>query len=355
MEGGRRHREHGAALILSSLHMVRGTVMMGLACLATGACSGPEDGSGPAVELAIHNANPVLPPGEASAWDGGLVDPGAMTYHAGRFHMLYNGIPEWPHPLSVGYAASVDGLTWVRQVPEPVFDHRGVSFAGWGIRANSVIVEDGGWALYFSAADEERALRGRIGRARATGPGGPWVADADPVLLPGPSGSWDSDAVGDAKVVPVAAGYAMYYTGVGEDGVARIGRATSADAVRWTKDDDASPVLGPGSPGAWDEAGVTDPSVVRTAEGGWMMVYRSSGRERSGLGVAFSGDGIAWRKSSSNPVVTNASSPSWTTVYFNAVVATQERQFVYFEAQLSETDRTAVHLVTRNLEPVALR
>jgi predicted GH43/DUF377 family glycosyl hydrolase len=354
MEGVRRHREHGAAVVLLLPHVAGlRRLVVGLSCLAAGACGGRGDGAGPAVEFTVHGGNPVLPPGDTSAWDSGLVDPGAMIFHAGRFHMLYNGIPEWPHPLSVGYAASVDGVTWVRQAPEPVFDHRGVSFAGWGIRANSVIVEDGLWALYFSAGDREGALRGRIGRARADSPGGPWVPDADPVLLPGSDRSWDGAAVGDAKVVPVAAGYVMYYTGVDGEGVVRIGRATSADGVRWIKDA-ASPVLEPGSPGAWDEAGVSDPSVVRTAEGGWMMVFRSSDGDRSGLGVAFSADGVAWRRSSSNPIVTSESS-SWSTVYFNAVLATQLRQFVYFEAQLSHTDRTAVHLVTRDLEPVAFR
>ena len=76
-----------------------------------------------------------------------------------------------------------------------------------------------------------------------------------------------------------------------------------------------------------------------------LMVFRSSAGQQTGLGLAFSADGITWRKSSSNPIVTNDSSTEWTTIYYSAVLATQQRQFIYFEARV-EGGGTAVHVVT---------
>ena len=333
---------------------MRVSVFVCAAAIVSG-CGSETQRQGPPVDFQVHETNPVLPTGAPGTWDAGLVDPGAMTFHAGQFHMLYNGIPSWPHPLSVGHATSEDGIAWVRQGSEPVFDHREVPFAGWGIRANSVVVEDGTWLLYFAAADEEGALRGRIGRAVSRAPDGPWSVDTVPALRPGPTGAWDAAAVGDAKVVPDADGYTMYFTGVDADGVRRIGRATSTDVVSWSKydrpdtDDRASrvsdPVLKPGNRGLWDATGVSDPSVLRTPDGGWLMVFRSSAGQQTGLGLAFSADGITWRKSSSNPIVTNDSSTEWTTIYYSAVLATQQRQFIYFEARV-EGGGTAVHVVT---------
>ena len=73
------------------------------------------------------------------------------------------------------------------------------------------------------------------------------------------------------------------------------------------------------------------------------MVYRASDGDRSALGVAFSPDGITWRKSS-HPIVTNSSSPNWNKIYFNAVLSIQQRWFVYFEAGV-DGGGTAVHVI----------
>lgn len=89
--------------------------------------------------------NPVLSLGPSGSWDSGLLDPGAVVFHNGKFHMFYNAIPYFPAQIAVGYAVSPDGIAWTRIDTQPVF---AIDDIQWqpkpeNIQATSVIVEDG--------------------------------------------------------------------------------------------------------------------------------------------------------------------------------------------------------------------
>lgn len=298
----------------------------------------------------VVQERPALPRGPAGAWDSGLVDPGAMIFHAGLFHMLYNGIPRWPHPLAVGWATSADGKSWERRTPDPVFRPNPVPFGGWTVRATSVIVEDDRWILYFAVGGEGH-LQGRIGRATAASPAGPWTVDADPVLEPGPPGAWDDEAVGHAKVLPDAIGYIMYYTGWG-GGPSRIGRAVSEDGIRWTKD--PAPVLEPPTgEDAEERFQVGDPTVVRTPNGAWLMVHRVSGPPGDVvLDLASSDDGRAWRIEPGDPVTRLGPGSPLDMIFYSNVISTQQAQWVYYEGQTG--GGTDVWVATRSVTTEAV-
>ncbi len=67
-----------------------------------------------------------------------------------------------------------------------------------------------------------------VGGAVLAGPQGPWIKDAaNPVLLPGPAGSWDGRYVYGQAVIKDGAGYQMWYTGFDESMNSAIGYATS--------------------------------------------------------------------------------------------------------------------------------
>jgi predicted GH43/DUF377 family glycosyl hydrolase len=85
-------------------------------------------------------------------------------------------------------------------------------------------------------------------------------------------------------------------------GNALIGRATSTDGVTWTKD--GAPVLNLGAGGSFDDDQVAEPRVLKLASG-YRMYYtgRKAGTTNNALGVASSSDGIAWTKSPSNPIL----------------------------------------------------
>ncbi len=67
----------------------------------------------------------------------------------------------------------------------------------------------------------------------ATSPDGiTWTKDpANPILVPGPAGSWDAQAVNHASVLFVNGTYHMWYSGVDFNDLNRIGHATSPDGI----------------------------------------------------------------------------------------------------------------------------
>jgi predicted GH43/DUF377 family glycosyl hydrolase len=142
-----------------------------------------------------------------------------------------------------------------------------------------------GWLLVAGCGDDPGGIPATHG----------WVKHPDnPVLLPGPPGSWDELGVGTPCVLRLGAdSLVMWYTGRGAAG-SRIGFATSQDGVHWIPDA-ANPVFGPGSAGAWDAAGVEHPCVLRDALG-YTMFYSGRGSGAGGIGVAFSPDGIQWTR-----------------------------------------------------------
>lgn len=314
----------------------------------------------------VADANPVLQPRRAPFWDRAYLDPGAIVFDHGQFHMFYNGIDGWPRPVGVGYATSPDGVTWTRQADEPVFgaQHlpRGGGSGGTNLFVTSAVVApDGTWMLYYyTLAGGSFMGRQTIGRATAPGPRGPWRADPEPVLTPGPAGAWDSDQVSSPHVVRTDAGYALYYDGL-SGATSRIGMATSTDGIHWTKYNDPAttepryaagdPVLAE-QPNAWDSARVIDPNVVR-ADDGWVMVYQSTpGPTKFGAGVAQLGyatsrDGVHWTRSAANPVLSSTDHPRWKGIYLITLVRRGPDYLLYFDVAGAQPGvQTSVFLAT---------
>jgi hypothetical protein len=138
-----------------------------------------------------------------------------------------------------------------------------------------------------------------IGAATQSGTD-PWAPDAgNPVLEAGTSGAWDDAGVKDPCLLRVGGQWVMYYSGY--DGSSfRIGRATATDlAGPWTKYG-SNPVLDLGAGGAFDDLGVSFPTVLYEPDDTgreWKMWY--AGTESAGLasiGYAYSSDGLSWTK-----------------------------------------------------------
>jgi sugar lactone lactonase YvrE len=279
-----------------------------------------------------------------------------VVYHQGQFHMFRNGYPSLPGKAAIGYATSPDGVHWTFAVGGPIFHTDDVPYAGLMIMASSAHVEaDGTWVLYFLIWDTPDRP-GAIGRATAPRPTGPWTPDPAPVLLPGRGDAWDSGQVTHPIVFRDESGdgYRMYYTGLDQEKVERIGLATSADGIIWTKHDDptteappfaeSDPVLGPGEPGDWDEAGAARARVVRTPEG-YVMVYRAPARGLGyAFGLAFSLDGIYWVKAAENPILEPGDIPEAAGFFFPTLVFHDDSLYFFIEAYTSGSSH--VYLLT---------
>jgi hypothetical protein len=120
------------------------------------------------------------------------INPGAVIFHDGGFHMFFNSFSDWPGVVQVGYLTSEDGLTWTPAQDDPIFISTDVAFAHPGADISSVIVEeDVTWVAYFHTVNRGASEASVIGRATAESPLGPWIVDEEPVLLPGGDGEWD--------------------------------------------------------------------------------------------------------------------------------------------------------------------
>jgi len=313
--------------------------------------------------FAFGSSQPVITNGPGLEWDWQFTDPGAAVYHGGSIHVFQNGFVGWPAPVGVGYWRSDDlGATWIEVSEDPVFDGTDLGYVGVAALASSALVEDDGtWVLYFYTWDSAGwpAGRSKIGRATAPAPAGPWTADPQPVLFPGPEGSWDEFAVLAPTVIRTDTGYEMYFSGRTRD-QAMIGRATSPDGITWTKYDDpdtstalytqSDPVLLPGNPqegNVWDQRNVMQPRVVLTGDG-YVMVYTAAATVTDPMlisqkyGLAVSDDGLAWRRSVGE--VIRPSTIDTQAFWFTELVYAEDTYYLFVEA--SRGNETEVYLAT---------
>jgi predicted GH43/DUF377 family glycosyl hydrolase len=168
------------------------------------------------------------------------------------------------------------------------------------------------YPLYYNGADGAASIQApyEIGRAVMQVSG--FLAgrqEVNPVLTVGAGGQWDDNAAKDPCVLYDAGTWKMWYCG--EDGATyRIGYATSADGIAWTKHA-SNPVLNVGTGGAFDDAGVLFPVVYKDNDADdakrYRMLYTGYDGAKYQIGYAYSADGISWTKGSANPVLANGS------------------------------------------------
>ncbi|MBD3329451.1 hypothetical protein GF357_03080 [Candidatus Dojkabacteria bacterium] len=199
--------------------------------------------------------------GYDTAWDTHHVYSPSVVYKDGSYHMWYSG---YASTNMIGYATSPDGVNWVK------YDDPAVSDCGL---AES---DDDGCVFSF-------------------GGGSFWDNSSvmDPEVI------WDSDA----------GVFKLWYTG--SDGTnERIGYATSADGISWTRYDDGlvascgfdeayddGCIFSFGVSGSWDSTDVASPTIVKESSSSYKMYYSgyvTDGNTR--MGLATSTDGINWTR-----------------------------------------------------------
>lgn len=158
--------------------------------------------------------------------------------------------------------SSTDGTAWT--YVGVVFDATGMNDLG-KIDAPFVFNDGGTFKLYF----QKKSVDGQsynIYLATSATVGGTYTLanSGNPVLSP-TTGAWDGKFVMHPWVVKDGSTYYMWYSAHNSVDPQRIGLATSADGINWTKSP-ANPVIGP----------VGEPSVIKVADT-WHMWYLGSG------------------------------------------------------------------------------
>ena len=294
-------------------------------------------GDDPSIPMVTHNPSPEI--------KNLYINPGAVLFHDGQFHMFFNSFTAWPGTIKVGYMTSKDGYHWQMTQDTPVFITDQITFGNGQADVSSVLVtDDGTWVMYFHTIRD-----GQIGRATAASPLGPWSVDASPVLNPGPSGAWDEEGVIWPSVVRDENGYRMYYGGKNALNTA-IGLATSPDGTAWTKYNDpettdelyaeSDPVLT--AEADWNLGKVDRPCVTRSPDG-WVMIFQGGPIEMRGL--ALSNDGLHWQTYPSNPIFTEASFPIPNAKTWDTTLLYYEGLYYYF-MELGSLSGTDLYLTT---------
>lgn len=124
-----------------------------------------------------------------------------------------------------------------------------------------------------------------------------------PILTRGAPGSWEAVAIEPHSVIYIDGQWRLYYCGLDEGGIWRIGFAYSSDLINWTKYS-GNPIMSPVSP----ETSVADPQVFLWKGKVWMhyAVRGFGGASSWSLTVAWSNDGISFTRSSLNPIRVDA-------------------------------------------------
>ena len=269
--------------------------------------------------IALLGDKPVLYRGQEDSWDSSLVIPGAVIQQGGLYHLFYTGmkISRQLDSGGVGYAISTNGFDWHRVADVPLLTWDETVGSDLWLRVSDVRIDaNGEWTLYFSSAS--RAISEEnpaIWRATASAPTGPWEFDDIPLLEPGNSGAWDQFGVTEPIILEIKDGYRMYYLNQRRDnrnGLSAIGMATSTDGISWTKYNDPATekeftesdfvkTLGEGTVG-FQEIQAFDLWQDDTGDYGMLFFY--GGRTTNTMSYANSPDGIAWKDSENNPLLT---------------------------------------------------
>lgn len=234
---------------------------------------------------------PLLPMGPRGSIDDDKTGPRVvLTLGPTDYRMWYEAVPA-PNRSKVGYAVSEDGIIWTKKGSLATLDPSEAWEGGPNgeVSPNSILVEGGVYKLWYHSfgTDGKR----RIGYATSAD-GLIWTKNPKPVLDVGPPGSLEDQFVVEPRVFKVGSQYRMYYganaRGETDMGKARWFYATSADGINWTRKGQV-----------WN----------KQADSGYGIVFDGSewhawyGVGFKAINYASSKDGITWTDGPHNPVL----------------------------------------------------
>ena len=254
-----------------------------------------------------HRASPIIVQGPAGAWNESRADTGgSLLYFQRRWHLYHSGedvagVNRMGVHLSAG--ENLAG-PWLAAKENPLLGP-GLpqTWDDMQVAHPSVFTYRGELWMYYGGFD---GITWRIGLAKSRD-GVTWQKTAgNPVFGPGKNGAWDAAGVGHPSVIYDGSRFVLAFRGWAEGDVdihSRIGIATSADGLKWTRLP-GNPVLGYGRSGKWDAYGLLTPRLWVEA-GKYYLNYsgKDAQTRMSSIGHAYAADLGTWTKSSNNPMI----------------------------------------------------
>ena len=235
----------------------------------------------------VMHPDPVLTP-TSGTWDQSNVQFPFVIRENGQYKMWYSSSPPDYNQCKIGYATSPDGISWTK-LPNPIFESGTDPWEAGGVMACYVMPVSGGYKIWYSGFTTA-LTNGEVYIGYATSVDGiSWQRDTinNPVLEPGVTGLWDGKWVWYPQILLIDNMYYMYYAGtnIGYWGKVEVGLATSTDGItQWTKHSE-NPVLSP-SAGAWDGQKVEASSVKLIGDSLWMWYSGNGSFLQMGLAIS---------------------------------------------------------------------
>jgi predicted GH43/DUF377 family glycosyl hydrolase len=227
------------------------------------------------------------------AYDNGKTGPRVVLKFGPSDYRMWYEAVDDSIYTTVGYATSSDGIAWAKQ---GVVLSPSATWEGNEVSPNSIVIEGTTLRLYYHAGGSQLVNR-RIGTATSAD-GLTWTKAPDPILDLGPSGAFDDNQVAEPRVMRVGTAYRMYYTGRhATDNRTSLGYATSSDGTTFTKQGQLIDANRWGN--FWGGAFVVDRGHWHL----WHGVTPDNGTT-SYLVYASSADGLTWTDGPNNPVLT---------------------------------------------------
>lgn len=223
----------------------------------------------------------------------------------------------------IGYAWSLDGISWNQYVNNPVLDKTDNSWDNKGVETPTILID-------YTAPSNERYKMWYAGQNTITdiyeigyaySPDGfNWTKSSqNPVVLLGSSSSWENGYLEGPSVLLVDDTLRMWYasvdlTGDGQptDFTGNIGYAWSLDGINWTKHPN-NPIFTSYNSPSWDQSSVADPHVIYN-DNKYHMFYAGLNDwtyENFKMGYAVSNDGINWTRPTSSPILETGNTGEW--------------------------------------------
>jgi len=261
----------------------------------------------------------ILRPGFAGSGSTELLSaPSVVKLADGRLRLYFWGRSKTNSYIYAAEASSSNPMKWDMVKPEPMLTPTPTGTMN-NIGPGFPFVlrrDDAPWLMYYCSWGSwapKSEISNRTCLALSYDAGMTWTVSHEPLLPLGPPGSFDGGITGSVWVSrPGRNDYRMWYTAGGryemigpiKRAIANIGYATSTDGIRWKKRPEAVLTPREGSVQPY-EAVVSKPAVLRWKGKYhmWLSVFCMEDRGYR-LEYACSEDGIRWRRSFDEPVLT---------------------------------------------------
>ena len=284
---------------------------------------------------------PILTVGPENSWDQSKVGSASIIFDGSIFKMWYegNGGSTW----RIGFSTSADGINWVKNSTFVV--DKLDNFANANVHDPKVIFKNSTYKMWFSGSNPSIK---DIHINYSESPDGIFWNQVTLNIIP-VSLTWEDDTgISFPYTIFLNNEYKMWYAARGHlNGITRwrIGYATSADGISWTKN--PTPVLEASQ--AWEGVDVGNPSVI-FENGIYEMFYHGD----FGIGRATSPDGINWTKDPTNPILIPTAGTFDARRVFNPYVLKKDGIFYMYYTGIGSDDKWQIGLATSEAIPTPI-